>query len=202
MTAGVVAQMIDANRRTSHKGRRADSIEVASHLSPNTVNAILHYTALVMPPYDTLTQGAGAINGEGAVLLAAAIDTRAPADSWWASPTVGPSYSTIGTTTYVWASRIVWGDRVIWGDALFLNDAAWAQRIVWGDRVIWGDSLVWTDPSAWAARIVWGDALIGYDTDGEILWGDRVVWGDRVIWGDRVVWGDISQTLIASGMLQ
>jgi hypothetical protein len=147
VTTGVVAQMIDANRRTWNNGRRADSIEVASHLSPNTVKAILHYTALVMPAYDTLTQGAGAINGEGAVRLAAAIDTRAPADSWWASPTVGPSYSTIGTTTYVWASRIVWGDRVIWGDALFLNDAAWAQRIVWGDRVIWGDRVVWGDLS-------------------------------------------------------
>jgi len=83
---------------------------------------------------------AGAINVEGAVRLATAIDTRAPVDTWWLSPTVRPSYSTIGTTTYVWASRIVWGDRVICGD--------------------------------------------------------------RVVCGDRVTWGDISQTLIASGMLQ
>jgi subtilisin family serine protease len=139
VTTGVVAQLLDANRRTLTNGWGRDGANVAPGLSPNTVKAILQYTAVDMPGYDVLTQGAGALNGEGAVRLAAAIDTRAPVDTWWLSPTVGPSYSTIGASTYFWSSRIVWGDRVIWGDALFQNDAAWAQRIVWGDRVIWGD---------------------------------------------------------------
>ena len=122
VTTGVVARLLDANRRTLTNGWGRNGVIVAPGLSPNAVKALLQYTALPMPGYDALTQGAGAINGEGAVRLATAIDTRAAVGAWWASPTVGPSYSTIGTTTYVWASRIVWGDRVVWGD-----------RIVWGD---------------------------------------------------------------------
>ena len=201
VTTGVVAQLIDANRRTSNTGWGLSGAKVAPALSPNTVKAILQYTALPMPGYDTLTQGAGALNGEGAVRLATAIDTRAAVDTWWLDPTVGPSSSTIGDGTYLWSSRILWGDRVVWGDQLFVNDPAWAptavwgDRIVWGDRVVWGDSLVWGDP-VWTTRIVWGDALIGWDRDAEI------VWGDRIVWCDRVVWGDISQLPFSLGTVQ
>ena len=208
VTTGVVAQMLDASFRTLNGGWGRNGAKVAPTLPPNAVKAILQYTALPLPGYDTLTQGAGALNGEGAVRLAAAIDTRAPLESWWMSPAVGPAHSAVGDSLYIWSSRVIWGDRVIEGDVVFQNDPAWdaqalwGDRAVWGDRVIWRDSLVFGDPAAWATRVVWGDALIGYDSGTEILWGDRVIWGNRVVGGDRVIWGDLTHSLFALGLIQ
>jgi hypothetical protein len=84
-------------------------------LTPNTIKAILQHTALDVAGFDLLTQGAGALNGEGAVRLAAAIDTKAPAGTGWADTTAAPATSLIGDATYDWAQRLVWGERLVWG---------------------------------------------------------------------------------------
>jgi hypothetical protein len=60
VTTGVVARMMDAQRNSERKGR----------LTPNAIKALLHYTALPMAEVDALTQGAGGLNGDGAVRLA------------------------------------------------------------------------------------------------------------------------------------
>ena len=72
VTSGVVALMIEANKAT---------YDVP--LTPNTVKAILEYTALPLYAADPLTQGAGGLNGGGAVQLAETIDPGRPIGDWW-----------------------------------------------------------------------------------------------------------------------
>ena len=72
--SGVVALMIEGHRAT-HPGTPA--------LTPNTVKAMLQYSAFAVRngyglEYDTLREGAGALNGAGAVVLARNVDTSAP----------------------------------------------------------------------------------------------------------------------------
>ena len=74
VTTGVVAQMIHAQRKTFGRG---------TSLTPNAVKAMLQYAALDLSDYDVLTQGAGALNGDGAVALAASIDSTTAVGQWW-----------------------------------------------------------------------------------------------------------------------
>ena len=84
VTTGVVAQMIHAQKSTFGRGAR---------LTPNAIKAMLHYTAVDMGQ-NVLTQGAGGLNGAGAVALAARLDSRTAVGQWWltqGSPKRAPS---------------------------------------------------------------------------------------------------------------
>ena len=79
VASGVVALMIDANRRDEGS---------YSKLTPNTVKAILQYTAIPVADPDPATpaaleQGTGAINAQGAVALTAAIEPKTAKRSPW-----------------------------------------------------------------------------------------------------------------------
>src|SRR5262249_9929506 len=97
VVAGTVALMLQAN----------------PSLTPNTVKAILAYTAERMPTPNMLEQGNGSLNAEGAVRLAAAIsassDTLANGTQWIANP------GSIVTSTTIGGQGVIWGDGVIWG---------------------------------------------------------------------------------------
>ena len=67
VTSGVVALVLEANRRKDDK----------FSIQPNAVKAILQFTAIDMG-LDDLTQGAGSLNAKGAVRLSEAIDSRVP----------------------------------------------------------------------------------------------------------------------------
>jgi serine protease AprX len=183
VTTGVVARMISAQKQVF--GRKARP-------TPNVVKAMLQYSALPLADPDVLTQGAGALNADGAVALAASIDTSAPDGEWWlTAPTT--ETSTIVGETLTWGQRFIWGDRFIWGSTIYYaNTEVWSPATVWGDRFIWGSqidwddlstSVVWGDRFIWGSNIVWGDNLIEIDESSETLWGDRFIWGYRFIWG-------------------
>jgi serine protease AprX len=185
VTTGVVALMLEASETTFER-----------RLSPNAVKAILQYTALPLPGYDVLTQGAGGINADGALALASAIDPAAADGEWWLTVPATET-SSIDSEPLVWGQRFIWGDRFIWGSTIYYADSTvWSPATVWGDRFIWGAQIDWSDPSSsvvwgdrfiWGSNIVWGDNLIGVDEGTEVLWGDRFIWGsvspDRFIWG-------------------
>src|SRR4029453_18543747 len=76
---GLVALMVEANRATFD-----------APLTPNTVKAILEYTALPLYSADPLTQGAGGLNGGGAVQLAETIDPGRPIGDWWFTTALTP----------------------------------------------------------------------------------------------------------------
>ena len=143
VTSGVIALTIDVNPK----------------LTPNTVKAILQYSAIPVlsdasgPHADALTQGAGQINGGGAFMLARAITADAPVGSkWLAYQTITP-ITEIGGQSHTWTQSILWGRRRVSGLSLMeLHRPAWAVGTVWGnalndDNIVWGnlndDNIVW-----------------------------------------------------------
>ena len=184
-------------------------IEANPQLTPNALKAILEFTGIpvkdgAMKPYDALTQGAGAINGVGAIKLASAIDASQPIGGRWLM--VGmPFRSTIGGVALKWAQAIIWGPHHVMGNSLIdENRIAWANNIVWGSgvddyNIVWGnaadeeDNIVWGtaydegDNIVWGTNIVWSTA---YDEDDNIVWGTAVEEEDNIVWGTNVVWGD------------
>jgi serine protease AprX len=190
-------------------------------LTPNAIKGVLQFTAtpLVGPTgaqYDLLTQGAGEINGDGALQLARAIDTTVPVGESWANlAALHPYVSTVfGHTAGCWFENIVWGSYVVMGDVLGYHTAAW-YNIVWGsaflrgdDNIVWGSSFSWDgDNIVWGSSILWHDNIVwGSWAFDNIVWGsswfDNIVWGssllgyrsgDNIVWGswafDNIVWG-------------
>jgi serine protease AprX len=203
VTSGVVAMMIEAHRNAFWNPTK---------LSPNTVKAILEYSATTLTndetlqPYDLLTQGAGEVNVRGAVDLAKIIDPSALIGLSWTTYQPWP-FSTIGGSNVAWSQQIVWGSHIVWGNALFYHDVAWDAASPWGvldaTHIVWGnvdpEHIVWGNVAVWGEHIVWGNALVG-TVDGEhIVWGNLVD-AQHIVWGnltesEHIVWGNASLVL-------
>src|SRR5439155_4032036 len=206
VVSGLVAAILDVNRyaavqraKNLYGGRFVSSGAWTPPPYPtaNAVKAMLQYTATKLHDangvvYDALTQGAGEVNGEGALWLAYVIDTSQPVGAQWLTSPVPPSTTFGGTETVAWNQSIIWGTNVATGEALInVNQAAWAQNLVWGDGDVDNnlacgaldedDNLVWGGSVYPADNIVWGD---------NIVWADDVVWANRSIWSSNIVWGD------------
>ena len=179
------------------------TMNVNPNLTANALKAILQYSAIPVlnsagEVADLLTQGAGQINGGGAIALAWSITADAPIGSTWLKPgypTIDPSTEIAGTE-YTWNQSILWGGRTLSGADLMLEQRpAWAANIVWGEGLgTEDDNIVWGNNFADDDNIVWGNAL---DTDDNIVWGNNIVWGsddDNIVWGnfddDNIVWGN------------
>ena len=117
VVSGIVATMLEASTRNG------------APLTPNAIKAILQFTAIPLPDHDVLTQGAGEVNGAGAIVLAAAINPLTTVGSWWLATGVSP-YTVIAGETLSWGQRLVWSDRVVWGNQVYTNDPAWATTVV------------------------------------------------------------------------
>jgi serine protease AprX len=206
VATGVVAHVIEANRRDEGPGAR---------LTPNTVKAALEYTAIALPDDDpstpaALEQGAGALNAVGAMTLARAIDPNVKRKYWWIEYPFVP-ISQIAGQAFPWVQHIVWGDHLVWGDSVLWSQWAWDDHIVWGDNIVWsesifeGTSLVEDSFSAWSTAVWGGDVTLKsshlvWGTDDHIVWGeddDHIVWGeddDHIVWGssfdDHIIWGN------------
>jgi serine protease AprX len=170
VVSGTVALMLQANPT----------------LTPNGVKAILEYTAQADPAYDSLTQGAGFLNAQGAVELARAM--------------ASPSGETDQSSTQ-WSRHIIWGNHLVSGGTLTADANAWATAVMWGaTSTTTGQFIEWGVRSASDS----GDTVVWGTSDGDtVVWGtsdagDTVVWGtsdgDTVVWGtsdsgDTVVWG-------------
>jgi serine protease AprX len=128
VTTGVAALMIEASREAFDKAR----------LTPNTVKAILEFTALPLASADALTQGTGGLNGEGAVRLASLIDPGRSTGDWWLTGALVPS-TEIDGDSYDWEQTAVWGNTVVWGDGVLgTTDGSGVltpNTVVWGNLV-------------------------------------------------------------------
>jgi serine protease AprX len=162
-------------------------------MTPNAIKAMLQYSATPLRDakggrFDALTQGAGEVDGLGALTLAYSADTsKAVGTSWM--PSI-PASTQFGTDVETWSQQIVWGTRLVRGSGLIeINQAAWMPAVVWGagelDNVVWGtqteeDNIVW-GTSAVLSDVVWS---------GSVLEGDNIVWGTTFSgWGANIVWG-------------
>lgn len=207
VVSGVVALVLEAHNGAGYRG--------ATPLTANAVKAMLEFSAIPVKGFDTLTQGAGQVNANGAIALASAIDTSAADNTWWLRAGV-PTLTAIGGQTYSWSKTVVWGAKLLTGDLIFYDLKAWSQAADWGDNIVWGtranvhslnDNVVWGtaargDNIVWGTNIVWTDRLIGLRDGDNIVWGtctdgDNIVWGtmqgDNIVWGtmdrDNIVWG-------------
>jgi hypothetical protein len=162
-------------------------------LTPNAIKAMLQYSATPLRDatgvkYDALTQGAGEVDGLGAVTLAYLADTsKAPGSAWMSAPT---PLTQFGATVESWAQQIVWGTRAVSGSSLLaINQTAWAQSVTWGSGEL--DNIVWGTASTEGDNIVWGTAalLANVVWAGSVLEGDNIVWGTLSEWGLNIVWG-------------
>ena len=178
VASGLVADIIDTNRRN----RGADSV-----LTPNTIKAILQFTAIPLVDDDPTTpaafeQGTGEVNMQGALALTRAINPAAPLGSPWLETGVDIT-STIGNDVYSWASILIWGNHYVAGNTAFWHVHAFDDHVVWGDgddHIVWGESvdLVLEHVQALSDHLVWGE------DDDHVVWGeddDHVVWGESVI---------------------
>ncbi|MCC6991801.1 MAG: S8 family serine peptidase [Acidobacteria bacterium] len=199
-TTGVVALLLEANRAAFPNAGR--------DLPPNAVKAMLQFSAVPVmesasgPELDLLTQGAGGLNGLGALALAKSLDPSRALGSWWLATPVVES-SKLGGYTLPWSRRIIWGASTLYGDAIYSNLPAWQSNIVWGNTLIWGEALVWGNTFIWGENIVtstsfiWGESIVW----GEgllVIDGQSFVWGDTLIWGESLVWGESGLTDLAA----
>ena len=201
VVSGLVAVMIEANdyaaqQRYQSSGRlkKLAPYIPPPPLTPNMIKAMLQYSATPLRDssgalYDRLTQGAGEVDGLGAVTLAYSADTsKLPGTAWMAAITPSTQF---GTELRSWAQNIVWGTRLISGAGLMdVNQSAWSQSVTWGagelDNIVWGtfkedegDNIVW-GTSINLADVVWA---------GSVMEGDNIVWGTSGNWAPNIVWG-------------
>jgi serine protease AprX len=190
VVAGTVALMLQANPA----------------LTPNAVKAILQYTAQPYPGYDSLTQGAGFLNAQGAAQLA----------QFFAAPPNTPYPSPAG-----WGTQLIWGNQLVQDGQLTADANGWSLDVIWGAATVpagatveWGVVCTancdgagtwqpWTT-SAPSQNVVWGSSCGGANCQG--TWsapsGEGVVWstsdGDGIVWGtndgDGIVWGTSCET--------
>jgi len=160
---------------------------------------MLQYTATPLRDgngvqYDALVQGAGEVNGLGAITLAYFADTTKPAGSFWQAATF-PAFSPYGGVDEPWSQSVIWGTRQVSGSSIIeVNQAAWGDNIVWGtgemDNIVWGTFSENDDNIVWGTmldgdNIVWGTSLFL----GNASFGDNIVWGTSMNWDDNIVWG-------------
>jgi serine protease AprX len=202
VTSGVVALVLEAS--SSHVGDPP--------LTPNSIKAIVEYTAIPTSRADFLTEGAGQINAAGAVALASRINTNAKLGDWWLTIGIDPA-SMIGNRSYRWAQNVIWGTNVLGGDLVYRNLMIWSRSIIWGTSIIWDananilwgtrKSILWATASdrhtQWGSykvtNTIWGPntfvkrSNIVLNTD--IIWGARLVDATGVIGrqdGDSIIW--------------
>ena len=202
-------------------GAAALLLQTNQAISANALKVSLQFTARILPEIDVLTQGAGTVNISGALMLADAINPRAPLGANWIRRRLTAVNSDAAGNTIVWGRRIIYGDRFVQPSFAELHLFRWDDDIVWAydavkDGIVWNkaDNIVWGDQDGivWGNvhNIVWGDSETiqwGNAADDNIGWGndesDNVVWGidDNVAWGlaDDVVWGNSNDDNIVWG---
>jgi serine protease AprX len=210
VVSGLIAVMIEANNYGNYqrwqeaqallkRNQRSSSYPGAPALTANAIKAMLQYTATPLRDgngvqYDALVQGAGEVNGLGAITLAYFADTTKPAGSFWQAATF-PAFSPYGGVDEPWSQSVIWGTRQVSGSSIIeVNQAAWGDNIVWGtgemDNIVWGTFSENDDNIVWGRmldgdNIVWGTSLFL----GNASFGDNIVWGTSMNWDDNIVWG-------------
>jgi len=202
VVSGLVAAMIEAHDYaaqlrydSSLTGRLKKLAYVPPPaLTPNAIKAMLQYSATPLRDangrkYDALTQGAGEVDGLGAIALAYMADTtQLPGTAWIGAI---PPTTQFGSDVENWSQQIIWGTRVVSGPSLIdVNQLAWSTSVVWGagelDNIVWGTMSQESDNIVWGTSAVLGDVVWA----GSVIEGDNIVWGTSLAsWGPNIVWG-------------
>ena len=142
MSAGVVS------------GAVALMLQANPTLTPNMVKAILMFSAQRIEGADLFEQGAGALNVEGAVRLAASMRPRFGTPATGQKLIYGPlpaPVTRISGETFAWGQSLIWGRGLLDGAALMTSmQEVYAQSLIWGFSV---------GGYAWSAGVTLSDGM-------------------------------------------
>src|SRR6185295_18248961 len=132
-------------------GAAALLLQVNPHLTPNMIKMILMYTAQPLAGFNSLEQGAGQVNIEGAVRLAKLIRTDLTNATPLGAPLLTTSIlptpqTTIANYTFSWSQGLVLDYTVATGtDLIAKYQKVYGTSILMSDGVIENDSILMSD---------------------------------------------------------
>jgi hypothetical protein len=188
VVSGAVALMLQAN----------------PSLTPNQVKAILMYTAQIMNGPSLFEQGAGLLNIDGAVRVAAVICSKAATAAVGQKLVTGQGLpapqSLIAGETVAWSQSLVWGFGALRGQAvLTTQQTAYTQSLIWGIGRLdaWGAGVTYYDGLYSSSYVAFGGNgqwnYITWDsgtpTASGLIW-TRELYASGLIWGNRVISSD------------
>jgi serine protease AprX len=224
VVAGLAAVMIEANQYAGYQRWHASQAGLKRNektafvappaLTSNAIKAMLQYSATQIhdgsgATYGPLEQGAGLVNGLGAISLAYLTDTTKGAGQYWMTVDM-PASTNFAGIEEPWSQTVIWGTRLLRGTSVVdLNQAAWAQNIVWGtgelnhmvwgtlsddedgeqDNIVWGtvadeDNMVWGTSIPLTMDVAWaGNAALEFN----IVWGTGMLWDDNIVFGTNLL---------------
>jgi subtilisin family serine protease len=192
-------------------GAAALMLQANPALRPNMIKAILEYTAQTLAGFNTLEQGAGELNIEGAIRLACQVRS-----DYLSQPLGGPllnglpptQMTTIAGYTFQWSGGIIQKWNFITGLALITtkqgiygaNGVALSDAVVispngalLGDVTLLGDGVVLSDGVLTSDGVVLADGQVVAQgvvlADGTVM-SDGVIISDGVVTSDAVLLGD------------
>jgi len=192
VVAGAAALMLQANPK----------------LTPNMVKMALMYTAQQLAGANTLEQGAGEVNVEGAVRLAKLLKSDLPAGTAVGTPFLnGPAPTPQTTIKYVNSDGRAASTSFKWAQGIILNhtyakgsELITAYQGIYGSGVFFGDGITFSegvflsDGTLMTDGIVLGDNLLtSYGvtiSEGSAFLGSGVLLPDGMVFPDGVVFAD------------
>jgi serine protease AprX len=204
IVSGAVALMLQANPK----------------LTPNMIKMILQYTAQPLAGFNTLEQGAGELNVEGAIRLAKLVRQNLPNPTPLGEPLLTttilpvhtsviagttfqwaggmlPSYATITSTELITEYQKIYGNGMVVNDGIIVNDG-----MVVTDGILMSDGMVVTDGILMSDGAVLNNtAPNGFSTInlGARLYPSSQLFNNNLPMPDRMLFGD--GILMSDGML-
>jgi len=192
-------------------GAAALMLQANPALRPNMIKAILEYTAQTLKGFNTLEQGAGQLNIEGAVRLAGQVRS-----DYLSQPLGGPllnglpptQMTTIAGYTFQWSGGIIQKWNFITGLALItskqgiygangvaLSDAVRlsSNGVLLGDGALLSDGVLLSEGVLTSDGVMIADGAVvepGTTLANGVLISDGVLMGDGVLVSDGVLIGD------------
>ncbi|MGH9962453.1 MAG: S8 family serine peptidase, partial [Pyrinomonadaceae bacterium] len=175
-------------------GAAALLLQANPQLTPNMVKMILMYTAQQLSGFNTLQQGAGALNMEGAIRLAKLVRTNLPATpalgTQLLTTSTGPvSQSTIDGTTFQWAQGIIMDQTFARGSDLITKyQKIYARGVLLSDGTLFNNGVLLSDSTMMSSGVLLSDNIL---TSSGVLLGDGYIFlSCGVLLGDGVLLSD------------
>jgi serine protease AprX len=168
-------------------GAAALMLQANPKLTPNLVKAILMYTAQPLSGFDTLEQGAGELNIDGAVRLARIVkDPGSLSNGSSLLTTSLPSQqSTVGGTTFKWAQGIVTDYCFLYGSELVTKyQGMYGSGVMLSDATGVSNGVITRNSSLTTGGVSNSKGVVKINSSGVML-SDGVMLADGVMLSDN-----------------
>jgi len=200
-------------------GAAALLIDTNPTLTPNLVKAILMYTAQPLRNYNTLEQGAGMVNFDGAVRVARLVKSNAGSlvngNALLSASLPASQSSVISGETVYWGKGVVTNYGILYGDELMTKwQAMYASGVLISDGTTYSSNILSkvsakttagvnlyqgaitnngvliSDGTNWLTATAMAGSPTPYINSQGVLVSDGVLISDGVLVGDGVLCGD------------